>query len=277
MSRFERDDWYQEAVAYDIVFDAGTRDEADFIEGAFERHARGEPGRVASGARRRRRSALEPACGTGRLVVELARRGWGVTGYDLADGSIRHARRRIREEGLDATVAVGAMQDWVRKRRFDLAFNFVSTFKYLMSDADAIAHLRNTAGMLRPGGLYLLGLHVTDYRDQAAQSERWVERRGSLEVTAVIRSEPPNRRRRTEQMRARISCLDHETGARRRFETRWTFRTYGPRQLKALLDAVPELELVAVHDFSYRLDEPGRFGGDQLDHLLVLRRIGAAD
>lgn len=279
-------DWYDEARAYDIVFDEGTEAEAAFIEAAFERHAAGSARRHGAGEHR---AALEPACGTGRLLRAMADRGWAMTGYDLSRPALDYGRRRLDECGLEATLHVGAMQSWRRRRPVDLAFNFVSTFKYLLSEDDARAHLQGIAEMLRPGGLYLLGLHLTDYADRTRQRERWVVRRDGVVVTAVIETGPPDRRRRTEAMRARLTVAPDSRATGRtagagsaagageaedelRFETIWTFRTYGPRQLRSLLASVPELELLAVHDFRYRIDEPIRFGGDHLDHVLVLRR-----
>ncbi len=270
MGRWQPLDWYDEARAYDVVFDAGTRDEADFLEAGFARYARGAA--AEAGRRGRAPSALEPACGTGRLVVEMAARGWAVTGYDLNAGALAYARNRLKARGLRATLHCDAMQRWRRRRRFDLAYNLVSSFKYLASDEDAVAHLGHVAAMLRPGGPYLLGLHLTDYEDRSRHRERWRARRDGLDVTAVIETGVPDRRGRTEAMRARLTVRPEGGGEPRRFETTWTFRTWGPRQLRRVLDAVPALELVAVHDFTYRLDRPVRYGGEQLDHLLVLRR-----
>ncbi len=268
MAQWQSLDWYEEAQAYDLIFDAGTREEADFLEAMVRRHGR---------TRRRpggdsRPTVLEPACGTGRLVLEMARRGWAVTGYDLSRPAIAYARRRLAAEGLAATLGLGAMQSWRRARRFDLAFNLVSTFKYLLTEEDAVAHLRLMADMLRPGGIYVLGLHLTEYDERQVHRERWVAERDGTRVTAVIQTSPPDRRRRTEAMRARLTIAGD--GPERRFETRWTFRTYGPRQLRRLLAAEPRLECVAVHDFRYLIDEEMPFGGDRLDHLLVLRRTG---
>lgn len=262
MSGWEQADWYEEAFAYDVIFDDDTPREADFIAAMADRHGRGAAARTA----------LEPACGTGRLVAAMAERGWDVTGYDLSPGSIRYARERLTERDLPGRVVRGAMQDWTSRRRFDLAWNLVSTFKYLLTEADARAHLQRTADMLRPGGLYLLGLHVTDYADRGVARERWVGRRDGATVTAVIQSSPARRRERTEAMRARVRVA--RGGDERRFETHWTFRSYGPRQLASLLRSVPDFERVAVHDFTCDPEREVAFGGDQLDHLLVLRRRG---
>ena len=61
-ARFETIDWYETPKYYDIVFDVDTSKEADFLEVVCARHG---------GTRGKR--VLEPACGSGRLLVELDR------------------------------------------------------------------------------------------------------------------------------------------------------------------------------------------------------------
>src|SRR5579863_2886020 len=55
----------------------------------------------------RGRAALDLGCGEGRHSVLLARRGFEVTGLDLEPRALGLARRRLRQEGLDATFIAG--------------------------------------------------------------------------------------------------------------------------------------------------------------------------
>lgn len=265
MATYETFDWYDEAHCYDIVFGTGTATEADFLEAAAARY-------ILPGGGSARRRALEPACGTGRILLELAKRGWSVTGFDLSAGSLRYARRRFRGEGCRGRFFRAAMQDFTVAGPFDLAFCLVSTFKYLLSDRDAIAHLRGVARALAPGGIYVLGLHLTDYRDRSPGFERWRAARDGLRITCTIGGPAADPVSRTEDLFARLTIRGN--GAVRRLESTWRFRTYGPRQLRTVLRAVPELEHVATHDFDYRINRLSTFGGDRLDHVLILRRRG---
>jgi SAM-dependent methyltransferase len=52
-------------------------------------------------------SALDLGCGTGRWSVELARRGWQVTGVDVVPKAIHAARRRALEAGVDVAFVEG--------------------------------------------------------------------------------------------------------------------------------------------------------------------------
>ncbi|GAB90271.1 class I SAM-dependent methyltransferase [Gordonia rhizosphera] len=48
--------------------------------------------------------ALDLGCGTGSHTVELAQRGWQVTGVDLVDKAVERARKRIADAGVNAKV-----------------------------------------------------------------------------------------------------------------------------------------------------------------------------
>jgi len=252
-------DWYDLPAYYDLVFDSLTEDEADFIDGLARQHVSGRCERV-----------LEPACGSGRLLAALARRGYEVAGFDASEPMLDFARRRLDRLGLRADLSVQRLESFRYRRKFDIAHCMVSSFKYVLTEDDARSHLRAAARAVRKGGLYILGFHLTQYEDQTVDRERWQGRRNGTRVVCTIRSEPPEKRTRTEQIRSRLSVT--EGGRTRRFETRWTFRTYSAAQFRALLRAVPEWKLVATHDFDYDLAHTTAMGRDRLDTVAVLQR-----
>lgn len=256
--------WYDSPRHYDMVYEDYTKPETRFLEAMLRRH-----GPPASGARR----ILEPACGSGRLVESLARRGHRVWGFDLNANQLAYARERLRRNGLRATLWQDDLGGFDLARgagRFDLAHCLVSTFKYVLTEAEAARHLRKVAAALRPGGLYVLGLHLTDYANPAPDHERWAARKGRTHVVSDTWSAPANPRTRTEAMRTRMRIREGE----RRWvtETEWTFRTYGPGQLRSLLRKAPALELVACHDFHYDPTEARSLDLASTDIVLVLRR-----
>lgn len=54
---------------------------------------------------------LDIGCGSGQSAIPAARFGHQVTGVDIAENLIAHARHRAHEEGLDATFDVGDAED----------------------------------------------------------------------------------------------------------------------------------------------------------------------
>ncbi len=253
---FEPFDWYETPRYYDMVFDADTPQEADFLARVHDLYGRSKG-----------RRAIEPACGSGRLLKAMQTRGYDVTGFDLSEGMLAFARTRCP----DVPVFQASMQDFQVKGRFDLAFNLVSTFKYLLTEEDAAAHLNRMADVLKPGGVYALGLHLTDYSDRQKNRERWVVEVDGVHVVCNIQGWPADRKARTEAIRSRLIVTRGEDV--RRYETNWTFRTYDAGQLRALLQQAPELEHVATYGFDCNIDKPHTLDGDRLDQLLILRRV----
>lgn len=255
--------WYDSPLYYDMVYADYTRKETRFIEQVMRLHEPGLEGPLR---------VLEPACGSGRLLESLAARGHVVHGFDLNRHQVAFARRRLTTHGLGGKVWRDALEDFTvpSDRPYDIAHCLVSTFKYIRTERGAVSCLRRIASVLRPGGFLLLGLHLTDYRRNPPDHERWVGRRPGVRVVSDTWSDPADRRARTESMRTRMRIT--EKGVTRVEETHWKFRTYSPSELRGLLAQVPAFRRVAAYDFRYDLDSPRRLDLAYSDIILVLRR-----
>ena len=135
---FQEVDWYDTPRYYDLVFDTGTAEEADFLEGAHRRYGKTRGKRV-----------LEPACGSGRLVVEMAKRGWNVTGFDLSEPMLDHGRKRLRGAKRKARLGLGRLESFEYRQPFDLAHCLICTFKYVLDEQGARGHLSSVARALK--------------------------------------------------------------------------------------------------------------------------------
>lgn len=98
---------------------------------------------------------LDVPCGHGRHAVELARRGFLLTGIDQTAEDIAEARRRAREGGLQAEFEARDMRDLPWEAAFDGAFCMGNSFGYL-DDAGNAAFLRAVSRALTPGGRFIL-------------------------------------------------------------------------------------------------------------------------
>jgi SAM-dependent methyltransferase len=96
-------------------------------------------------------AVLDVPCGSGRHCIELAARGYRVTGVDIATENIAVARGRSSEVEWHRA----DMRDLSWAARFDGAFCFGNSFGYL-DDAGNTTFLRGVAGALKPGGRFLL-------------------------------------------------------------------------------------------------------------------------
>jgi SAM-dependent methyltransferase len=258
-SLYQPFDWYQTPLYYDIIFDEGTQADGAFLQAVHERY-------VTSGGRR----MLEPACGSGRLVAEMVQRGFDVSGFDISAPMLRFAHQRLDKLGLKAELKEASMDAFAFKGKFDMAHCLVSTFKYLLDEAAAQAHLHCVAEALKRGGVYVLGLHLSEYDVTSCSRERWVAQRDGTKVVCNIQSWPAQRRTRTEKVRSRLVVT--EGGRTSRYESNWNFRTYDLDQLRRLIRSATALEHVATYDFTHDIDAPQAFDGQQLDNVLILRK-----
>ena len=253
---------YDHPQYYDIVFGADWRDEVRFLEGCFTRYAR-----------RPVRRLFEPACGTGRLLARFAAAGYEIGGNDLSPAAVAYCNRRLARLGCEDRTEVGDMSAFRLARPVDAAFNTINTFRHLPDDRRALAHLRCMADALAPGGIYVLGLHLTPDDPPACVSETWSARRGSAAVEITVRTESLDRLARAEHIELTMNVRT----PRRRFRLvdRFIFRTYSYRQLKRLIAKTP-LEIVAAYDFGYEIDQPIDIEAEDEDVVLVLRKPGGS-
>lgn len=105
------------------------------------------------------RSVLDAGCGTGRIAIELARRGCHTVGVDLDEVMLAQARHKAPQ--LDwqlgdlSTIALGAA--------FDAIVMAGNVMIYLTPGTEA-ATLTNMARHLKPGGLLVAGFELTPKR-----------------------------------------------------------------------------------------------------------------
>lgn len=130
------------------VFTRATTDEVDFL---VEELGLREGDRV-----------LDVGCGTGRHAVELAKRGFAVTGIDLSRGMLREAERHAEEEAVSVRFLHGDATADLPEGPFDAAVSLCEGAFGLLGRGDdpveqPLSILRGMSAALGEGG----GLVVT--------------------------------------------------------------------------------------------------------------------
>lgn len=250
-------DWYSHPEYYEAIFGTDTEKELDFLDALHAQRGNG-------GGR-----WLEPACGAGRLVEAAARRGRSVWGYDLSPEMLKHARQRLTPAlAKRVQLSRARMEDWGPEElegTMDLAFNLVSTFRYLDSDEAALSHLRNTRRMLAPGGLYVLGFHLTEAARTEPEAERWVGHANGARVVCNTSEGVPDSKLRRAELTNTLRVKGPGTDLR--IDTRWFFRTWTAAQARSLFRRAG-FKVLVRHDFDYRTDRAAP--PDRLDSVFVL-------
>lgn len=102
---------------------------------------------------------LDVPCGTGRLTIPLAQRGYACTGVDWSAEVLADAQSKADSLGLSINFEQRDMRDLPWERRFDHAFSFGNSFAYLGEPGDA-DYLKAVQRALKPGGTFCLNTGV---------------------------------------------------------------------------------------------------------------------
>lgn len=260
--------WYDYPAYYDLSMREDTPAETAFLADVGEKYCDFKV-----------KTFLEPACGTGRVLTQLAARGFQVLGYDQNEASLKYLRRRLRRRKLQdrCVIYTADMRDFTLPDGFsqvDVAYNLVNTFRCLLSEDDAVAHLRCVARALRSGGLYILALHLLPLDVDLSSTERWTQCHGNTQVTVTLRVLNASRKKRVENLRMSMLVRTGNGENRRELRLRdeFSFRMYTASEFLKMLKKVPEFELLDVYDFWYDINEPLKLDDWITDTVFVLRK-----
>lgn len=272
--------FYDDPAVYDVLSTPGTAAEVDGLERIARRFA------PAPDPARHRWRWLEPASGTGRYLRVLARRGHRAVGFDRSPAMVGYARERLRRLGLGRRTRVFAADmtsfaALLGRERFDIAFNLVNTIRHLESDAAMRAHFREVARALRPGGIYVVGIHLSRYGEHLPEEDVWSARRGRVLVRQLVQYLPPERGGRTELVVSHLA-IERPSGTEHR-DAKYGLQCYDAGQWSRLLATTPfrheatvtrRGEPIAVRGVPYALDVLRRPDADATASLQSRRTLG---
>jgi SAM-dependent methyltransferase len=126
-------------------------------------------------AEEHRGPSLELGCGTGRVLLPLAQRGYAVTGVDNAPEMLARLDVKLRAATTKhlptpPTLVRASMSDFRVEQTFTLALMPFNTFMHLLTLEEQSAALTNLHRHLHPGGV--LALDVVNPGDAYAAQEQ---------------------------------------------------------------------------------------------------------
>lgn len=141
------DEYAGAAEFYDYVTPYATRGDVEFfVEEALA--AKGE--------------VLELGCGTGRILIPIARAGVSITGLDVSDSMLEQCRTKLLNEPRDVqarvTLVQGDMTTFDLRKQFALVTIPFRPFQHLLTVDDQLACLTRIHRHLTPGGRLILDL-----------------------------------------------------------------------------------------------------------------------
>jgi len=171
---------YRHPRYYAIGYQWHTQVECDFIEACLKAHG-------PAGAKR----LLDIGCGAGRHMLNLARRGYQVSGVDVHPEMIAYVQEQARDARLSVTATVDDLRHLSIQGTFDVAFCFMDTFRFLLTNEEIAAHLHAVARLLAPGGLYLTDFWVPRQWDHIGNEiHQWEQAEGTTTVRVFYLQHP---------------------------------------------------------------------------------------
>jgi len=148
----------------------------------------------------------------------------------------------------------------IRPGSVDFAFNLINTIRHLPSDRAMLDHFEQMAKILKPGGVYALGLSLSSYGFEISSEDIWIGQRGRCEVRQVVQYLPGTGEGRGGRMERVIS---HLTVTRERsvdeIDFTYDLRGYDHAQWTRLIARSPLKVLGTVREdgSSFKVSEPG--------------------
>lgn len=156
-------DWYKKIWTLDIQNQSwveDTRRQVDFLTAKL--HLQGGE------------KILDLACGFGRHSLELARRGFSVTGVDITPSYIRFAKEKAQEEGLCANFLCCDIRNVSFEQKFDVVLNMADgAIGYLENDAENLKIFRAVSKALKHGGRHFMDIMNGSYADHHFPCRLW--------------------------------------------------------------------------------------------------------
>lgn len=170
---------------------------------------------------------LDLCCGVGRHSMELARRGFKVTGVDRTQSYLDQAKEQAKNEGLDIDLVQVDMRSFRRPDAFDVIISLFTSFGYFEDQAGDRKVVDNIYSSLKSGGLLLMDLSGKEVLARVFRERDWRETDGVFWLEE----------RKITNDWSRIHNRWIMFKGDRRYENTINLRLYSASELKALLEA----------------------------------------
>ena len=85
--------WYDLPTYYDVSFSHDMSDELVFLKKIFKKYSNSPKPKL-----------LEPACGTGRLMIPLIQEGFDCSGFDLNKNALLYLKQKLNRRKIHANI-----------------------------------------------------------------------------------------------------------------------------------------------------------------------------
>ena len=248
---------------YAIGYQWDTDGECHFLEACLK----------AFGTRSTKIRMLDIGCGAGRHLLEMAKRGYQVTGFDLRPEMVAFVKEQAEKAAITLNVSVGDLHDIRVPGSFELAICLMDTFRYLLANDAILQHFKQVAQRLEPGGLYITDFWIPIKWDQIANEiYQWEQTRGdtTVRVFYVQHLETVNPVTQTFEDELVFTVQEGETAQEIHGERTRT-RLIMPQEFRALIEASQAFDLMGLFS-GFDLSKPLEASSATWRMVSVLKR-----
>ena len=208
---------------------------ADFIEEVFRRESKNTPELV-----------LDLGCGTGKMTLELASRGYDMTGIDLSCEMLDVARAAAEEQGKDVLWISQDMREFERYGTVDAAVSCLDCINHLTKPSDVKKTFDLIHNYLIPDGIFIF-----DINGKAKFENVYADRSYVMETDGAMCIWQNNYNQRSHLCDFYITLFNDEGGAYARYDEIQRERMYTIAALKKKLIGAGFEFIGAYADYSF--------------------------
>ena len=224
---------------------------ADFIEEITRREAKSRPELI-----------LDLGCGTGSMTLELAKRGYDMTGVDYSPEMLDVARRRAEAQGADVLWLCQDMREFELYGTVDVTVSCLDAINHLTSKEDLDKCFDLVHNYLIPDGLFIFDVNGKNKFETVYSTNSYImENEGGVCVWQNFYDES------LELCDFYISLFKEDFDGRyTRYDEEQTERMYTLEQIKSSLGEAGFEFIGAYSDFDFK---PGH---DLSDRIYIVAR-----
>ncbi|MDR1249804.1 MAG: class I SAM-dependent methyltransferase [Treponema sp.] len=180
----ENPEWFKDIHFWErygpIMFDRKRWDEVPLVADGVDRLAKLD---LYNNAPAKGPCVLDLCCGFGRIALELARRGFSVTGVDITETYLQTGADDAAYENLEVEFVLQDVRVFKRPDSFDLAVNLYISFGYFDDPQDDLLFAKNACESLKEGACFIIETLGKEIAVRDFVEAEWFERAGHTVLT----------------------------------------------------------------------------------------------
>lgn len=121
------------------------------------------------------RRVLDAGCGTGSVLLPLAKRKYQIVGIDLSSEMLAVCQDKLLQENLSATLMEMDIRQIKLSEKTDAVVCLCDTLNYMTKEKDLEQCFKSVYRVLNPGGSFIFDMHTPHYYYDILADSQWVE------------------------------------------------------------------------------------------------------